>query len=145
MRITDPRWPAVRELARTVLREDNIVIRGEAWLESEIHALSMLISERQPARLAFPTYEVEKGTSLSIVSGTDGDVLGTCSTSEPNERVVWCPLDARNGWTLLRKTLEDLVDAGYPGCRDCAGPEAEALWDENESRRRMKKSTDFDA
>ena len=139
MRITDPRWPAVRELARTVLRENNIVIQGDAWLKSEIHALSMHISERQPARLVFPTFEFKTGPSLSIISETNGEVLCICSTEEPDERVVWCPLNARDGWPLVRKTLEDLIEAGYPGCRDCAGPEAEAPWDEHQSRQRMNE------
>ena len=139
MRITDPRWPAVRELARTVLREEKVVIQGDAWLKSEIQALSMLISERKPARLAFPTFEVKTGPSLSIVSQTNGEVLCICSNDEPDDPVVWCSLNAQDGWPLIWKTLEDLINAGYPGCRDCAGPEAEAPWDENQSRQRMKK------
>ena len=58
MRITDPRWPAVRELARTLLRTEALVVEGPPWLESIVHELIVRLGDVQPVsytHLTLPT------------------------------------------------------------------------------------------
>lgn len=140
MRITDPKWPAVREISRTVLREDAIVIEGPLWLRDEVHSLSVLIGDKQPARLVFPAYRETVEQVLRLRHGIENRLLCECSLTEPSIDVVWCPLHPNDAWPVLWQTLDDLISAGYPGCLGCAGPEAEEPWDENLRRETMLKA-----
>ena len=64
MRISDPRWPAVRELARIILRTEELVVTGPEWLESHILNLGLRLADVQPARTTFPAF----------VSNTEGEI-----------------------------------------------------------------------
>ena len=45
MRITDSRWPAVRELARIVLRTEELRVVGPAWMEGEVNDLALRLAD----------------------------------------------------------------------------------------------------
>jgi len=137
MRITDRRWPAVREAARRLVREANIVVRGPVWLEEELHELSVHMGDRLPSRTAFPTWLASPQEQLAMFDGETNRVLVQCSSAEPPEDVVWIPLDSSEAWHAIKATALDLIDAGYPGCIGCAGAEDEQPWDERTSRENL--------
>ena len=140
MRITDPRWPAVREAARLLLREENIVVQGPDWIEPELHALGVLMGDRLPSRLHFPSCLSDFDEPLAILRTSTLELLVQCNESEPPLGVVWIPLEARAAWEAIKATAIDLLEAGYPGCVGCAGKEAEQPWDEEANRKRLVKS-----
>ena len=55
MRIDDQMWPAVREAARRLLREDSLIIRTPARFVEEIDRLVLMMGDAQPSRLSFPS------------------------------------------------------------------------------------------
>lgn len=138
MRITDPRWPAVREAARILLREEHLAVHGPAWLETKLHDLAVSMGDKLPARLSFPLFLNTQDHSITIVDRATMETRVECSRVEPARHVVWVPLECDEAWMNLEATAMDLLEAGYPGCVGCAGPEAEAPWDETTSRKRIK-------
>ena len=55
MRIDDQLWPAVREAARRILREDSLTIRTPSQFVEEIERLVLMMGDAQPSRLSFPS------------------------------------------------------------------------------------------
>ena len=141
MRITDPRWPAVRELARTLLRTEALVVEGPPWLESLVHQMNIRLGDIQPSRTLFPTFESTSQHRISLRSTTNDQILAQCSAEEPPLDVVWLPMETEDGWSTIWGVTVDLLDAGYPGCLGCGGPHTEGEWDEHGSRQNMGKST----
>jgi len=139
MRITDPRWPAVREFARILLRTEALVVHGPTWLGAKIHALSVKLGDVQPSRTVFPAFEEEDEDKISLMLGGTNQPLAQCSTDEPSLETVWLPMETNTGWTTISAVLEDLLDAGYPGCLGCGGSNTEGEWDETNSRKAMNK------
>lgn len=135
MRITDPRWPAVREVARRLLRLDNLKVCGPSWMEPEIDELNLMMGDKLPARLMFPSYEFCEEGILHVLDATTLTPLAQVGGSEPNTTILWLPMQTRVAWEAIKTTCVDLLEAGYPGCIGCAGPEAELEWDEIQHRR----------
>ena len=138
MRITDRRWPAVREAARRLVREHNIVLQGPDWLEQELHELSIHMGDRLPSRTTFPTCLPMAEEPLTMIDAETNRVLVLCSFAEPHHDVVWIPLETHEAWQAIKSTAMDLIDAGYPGCIGCAGAEAEQPWDEKTNRENLR-------
>ena len=141
MRITDPRWPAVREFARTLLRTEALVVEGPPWLETLVHHMNARLGDVQPSRTRFPSYESTSEPRISLRSPMNDQTLAQCSMEEPSIDVVWLPMETRDGWAALWAVSVDLLDAGYPGCLGCGGPHTEGEWDERGSRQNMGQST----
>jgi hypothetical protein len=141
MRITDPRWPAVREMARTMLRTENLEVRGPSWLETLLHEMNMQLGEVQPSRLRFPAFEKGDEASIVLRNTAEDSVLAQCSGEEPPLHVVWLPMEPEAGWTTISSIASDLLEAGYPGCLGCGGPHTEGTWDELNSRKSMREFT----
>ncbi len=139
MRITDPRWPAVREMARTLLRTESMVIEGPSWLEPLVQEMNIRLGDVQPSRIVFPTFESTSEPRITLRSTTNDQRLAQCSLEEPPPDVVWFPMDTDEGWAALWEVTTDLLDAGYPGCLGCGGPHTEGEWDELSSRKNMGK------
>jgi len=137
MRISDPRWPAVRELARVLLRTDDVEVRGPDWLKASILALGLRLADVQPARTLFPIFTPGDSDAISLLSPTAGVEVGRCSLGEPAPETVWLPMDPSEAWEAISTVTDDLLSAGYPGCLGCGGPHTEGDWDEPASRRSM--------
>jgi hypothetical protein len=137
MRITDPRWPAVREVARILLREEQLSVHAPQWLERDLNELTLAIGDHLPSRIHFPTFSVIQDGPLRIVKTDTDRCLVEIGPNEPALDVVWLPLDQGEAWRDILETTYDLLKAGYPGCRDCAGSEAEQKWDEVVHRRNL--------
>lgn len=136
MRITDPLWPAVREVARMLLREDNLTIVVSNGDLDQVNKLVLAMGDHQPDRLTFPKTMVSSSESFSIVKSIDGEttLLVQSGPSPPDVEIVWLPLEANQAWKDVNHAAEDLLRAGYPGCLGCGGPNSEQPWDEGYQR-----------
>ena len=137
MRISDPRWPAVRELARIILRTEELVVNGPEWLESHIVNLGLRLADVQPARTTFPTFVANTVGEIQLVDPASSKILAQCSLEQPEPTTVWLPMSPSPAWEAVSKVSDDLLRAGYPGCLGCGGPHAEGDWDEVASRRNI--------
>ena len=137
MRISDPRWPAVRELARTLLRTDDLVVEGPGWLQASVHDLRLRLADVQPARTMFPEFALGNQDAISMIIPETGAVLGRCSLDEPGSETVWLLMEPTDAWAAISTITDDLLRAGYPGCLGCGGPHTEGTWDERSSRQAM--------
>ena len=137
MRLSDPRWPAVRELARILLRTDELTVQGPHWLEASIQQLSLRLADVQPARRTFPAFALGKNDAITLVTPAPSVMVGRCSLDEPGAETVWLPMAPIDAWAAISKITDDLLAAGYPGCLGCGGPHTEGDWDEISSRLNM--------
>ena len=139
MRIEDPMWPAVREVARRILREDSLVIRASESYMQELDDLILAMGDAQPARLAFPTLEVMQSSVIDITQQTTTSNqsvhLARLGKQEPEPHVCWIPLATDEAWNSVLEACHELLEAGYPGCVGCGGPNSEDEWDEAKSRK----------
>lgn len=139
MRIEDPMWPAVREVARRILREDSLVIQASESYMQELDDLILAMGDAQPARLAFPTLEVMQSSVIDITQRTTTSNqsvhLARLGKQEPEPDVCWIPLATDEAWNSVLGACHELLVAGYPGCVGCGGPNSEDEWDESKSRK----------
>ena len=138
VRIQDPMWPAVREVARRILREDSLVIQaGESYMQ-ELDSLILAMGDAQPARLAFPTIQLTQSSMIEITQQHPTSLqplhLARLGTEEPEPEVCWIPLATNEAWNCVLEACHELLAAGYPGCVGCGGPNSEEEWDEAKSR-----------
>ncbi len=133
MRPNHTSWPAAREAARRLLREDAVqLVVPEAFL-ARANELVDTIREGNPARLQLPHVSVGlnpclmlNGALLVAWEGTPD--LSTLLLSDAGPSAV--SLD-----DVLHLAME-LAAAGYPGCLGCGGPGIEDPWNEEDWRRR---------
>lgn len=141
MRITDPRWPAARELSRIILRTDGITIHGPSWMKQTVHDLGIRLGDVQPSRTMFPAFSVHERDEILIAITSPPQTLAICGPNEPSIEVMWLPMNPREAWDTLASMTDDLLQAGYPGCLGCGGPQSEQPWNETKSRKSMNEDT----
>ena len=131
-------WPAVREAARRLLREDSLIIRTPARFVEEIDRLVLMMGDAQPSRLSFPSViEVEAPfieVEQAIEESAKTSQIVRLGPEEPAVNVCWIPLETDDAWAAILEASEDLLEAGYPGCAGCGGPNSERPWDEEKFR-----------
>lgn len=131
-------WPAVREAARRLLREDSLIIRTPARFVKEIDRLVLMMGDAQPSRLSFPFLIEAEIPSIDLEQEKDGTTkprhIVRLGPEEPAIDVCWIPLETDDAWAAIFDACEDLLEAGYPGCVGCGGPNSELPWDEAKSR-----------
>ena len=137
MRITDPRWPAARELSRILLRTDDITIQGPSWMKEQIHRLGIRLGDVQPSRTTFPAFAPHEREEIRLIATTSSQTLAICGLEEPSMDILWLPMTPTDAWETLASMTDDLLNAGYPGCLGCGGPQSEQPWDEIQSRKSM--------
>jgi len=142
MRMDNDLWPVVRESARRVLRLENISIKLPQKLKSSFQKLCEEISQHIPSRLIFPEVEFGDFESIEIkllepeIDLTE--VIVVIGMIEPDENICWIESDIIQGWTWLLESCNDLLEAGYPGCLGCGGPNSEEPWNELDYRSKRK-------
>jgi hypothetical protein len=141
MRITDPAWPAVQEAARMILREGASSIMAPDKFHKDLIALVLKMGDTMPARQQFPQI-LSTELDVIILNGNpavEQSPLLYCGPEAmfDHPTTLWIPHAAREFMELLLQSMDDLLEAGYPGCLGCGGPGAEEEWDESASRRRM--------
>ena len=142
MRMDNDLWPVVRESARRVLRLESILFKLPNELKSTFQKLCDEISNHIPTRLVFPKAEFGNFVSIEIkllepeIDLTDTIVV--IGMIEPDEKVCWIESEIIQGWKWLLESCHDLLEAGYPGCVGCGGPNSEEPWNELEYRSKRK-------
>lgn len=138
MRIEDPMWPAVREIARRILREENLTIHAPQSFHARLDGLVLALGDAQPSRTIFPTVTAHDAPLIDIISeGSDefdDGLIGRMGAIKPTNGVCWVPLEVNDAWNSVIEACGELLAAGYPGCLGCGGPNSEAAWDEQLSR-----------
>lgn len=142
MRISDPKWPAIREAAKILIRDSNIGIEGPVWLGQEVHLLNLMLSEHRPERLDFPQFSPTRG-NIDFFDATTQQMIIHCGLDEPHIDVIWIPLPTKEAWMNIYAMAIDLVKAGYPGCLGCIEPEIEVPWNELSYRETLQESAHF--
>lgn len=142
MRMDNDLWPVVRESARRVLRLENISIKLPHKLKSSFQELCDEISQHIPSRLIFPEAEFGEWESIEIkLREPENDlteVIVVIGMIEPDENICWIEYDINQGWKWLLESCYDLLEAGYPGCVGCGGPNSEEPWNEQDYRSKRK-------
>ena len=142
MRMDNDLWPVVRESARRVLRLENILIKLPHELKSTFQKLCDEISNHIPSRLVFPKAEFGEFLSIEIkLLEPEIDLTETIvviGMIEPDDNVCWIEGEIFQGWKWLLESCHDLLEAGYPGCVGCGGPNSEEPWNELEYRSKRK-------
>ena len=137
-------WPAVREAARRILREDSLIIRTPTRFGEEIERLILMMGDAQPSRLSFPAVIEVDAPSIDVEQVIEAPAelthLARLGPEEPPVDVCWIPLDADDAWAAILEACEDLLEAGYPGCVGCGGPNSELPWDEEKFRQSWSTS-----
>ena len=141
MRITDPAWPAVQEASRMILSEGATSIMAPEEFHDKLHALVLKMGDTMPSRLQFPMV-VDADGDVIILNGDSAqgaELMLYCGSEKlvNHPSTLWIPYAASEFMELLLQSMDDLLEAGYPGCLGCGGPGAEEEWDESASRRRM--------
>ncbi len=137
MRIDDPMWPAVREAARRILRDEGLALHLPVEFENQADELLLAMADAQPSKLKFPEIATHALDSVDVY-GPEDSSLGRHSirlgASEPGPTTCWIPLEVTIAWRLVLSACHELLLAGYPGCVGCGGPNSEDPWDEPQSR-----------
>jgi len=141
VRIDDPLWPVVRETSRQLLRRDNLHLEIPAEFKEDIEGLLLEISDYQPAKLHFPTFEISSRNDVCIYQSEQESgrlqMIGYIGMEEPKPNVRWIKMPVNEGWKEVISACHELHDAGYPGCIGCGGVNSELPWDEYKSRSRL--------
>jgi len=145
MRMDNDLWPVVRESARRIIRLENTLFKTPENLVEDFKNLCNQISENIPSRLVFPNIEIIDANNVEIYHRSQEDEeyqkIIEIGFLEPNTDVCWIECDIEQGWNLLLESCFELLNAGYPGCVGCGGPNSERIWDE-ELFRKNRKSYD---
>tara|TARA_B110000444_G_scaffold60463_1_gene56396 strand:+ start:26423 stop:26845 length:423 start_codon:yes stop_codon:yes gene_type:complete len=132
----DPLWPVVLETSRQILRREDLHLRIPQQYKNDMEGILLEISDYQPGRLEFPTFETLQCNDVCIFVKEKENLrmIAYIGTNEPNEKVRWIKMDVEPGWKEVVIVCNELHVAGYPGCVGCGGPNSEMPWDEEKSR-----------
>jgi len=136
MRISDPLWPAVREVARMLLREEDVVVRAPAEYKPSFDQLCLHMADCMPARTTLPIF-YEHHDDVVTIESTTSFLFAQCGGLAPSLDVIWLPGDSAASWGAIHDMCAELLDAGYPGCIGCVGSPDEPPWNETEHRKRV--------
>ena len=139
MRIDDPMWPAVREAARRILRDEGLSLHLPMEFENQADELILAMADAQPSKLEFPQIETHELDSVDVYGPEDTSLARhsiRLGVSEPSPDTCWIPLEATIAWGHVLSACHELLVAGYPGCVGCGGPNSEDPWDEHQSRQK---------
>ena len=130
-------WLALREGARRLLVELELVITVPKKSEGDWNKLTLFMADSMPERLEFPTLETgEFSVSRNL------QPLFDFGLKQPDDLdVLWLPYSVDELESALLQMCSQLLLAGYPGCSGCGYREEEKHWDETTHRRRVQNST----
>ena len=126
-------WLAIREAARRLLVETDLVIAVPPSSNKVWHRLILNMGDSMPQRLNFP--ELIEG-QFSVRK--EDKPLFDFSIDEPREKTtLWLPFDTDELMHDLLQMCSELLLAGYPGCSGCGYRDEEQKWDEIAHRQRV--------
>jgi len=131
-------WLAIREAARRLLVETDLVIAVPPSSIKVWHRLILNMGDSMPQRLNFP--ELIEGQFSVRKEDTH---LFDFSLDEPREKTtLWLPFDTDELMHDLLQMCSELLLAGYPGCSGCGYRDEEQKWDEIAHRQRFSNLTE---
>lgn len=131
-------WLAIREAARRLLVETDLVIAVPPSSIKVWHRLILNMGDSMPQRLYFP--ELIEGQFSVRKEDTP---LFDFSLDEPREKTtLWLPFDTDELMHDLLQMCSELLLAGYPGCSGCGYRDEEQKWDEIAHRQRVSNLTE---
>ncbi len=141
VRIDDPLWQVVLETSRQILRRENLHLILPLEYEEDMKGILLEISDFQPERLQFPTYEIRpcNDVGIYVAEGEQLRMIASIGMQEPGPKVRWVKMERNAGWMEVVIVCNELHVAGYPGCVGCGGPNSEMPWDEEKSRSGLLK------
>lgn len=132
-------WPAVREAARRILRDEGLSLHLPMEFENQADELILTMADAQPSKLEFPQIETHELDSVDVYGPEDTSLARhsiRLGVSEPSPDTCWIPLEATIAWGHVLSACYELLVAGYPGCVGCGGPNSEDPWNEHQSRQK---------
>ncbi len=137
MRITDPLWPAVREVSRRCLKSAFLEFDFPETYSQKIHQLDLLIQQFLPSRIVQSLHQISITSEWSIL-GADGTEIASSNTSSSHD-FVYIPMKIDDFWDAFLQCCTDLLRAGYPGCEDCIHDFKDKEWDEHLHRTMIER------
>ena len=130
-------WLALREGARRLLVEQELVITVPKKREKHWNKLILFMADSMPERLEFPTLETGKfSVSRNLQPLFDFEL------KQPEDLdVLWLPYRVDELESELLQMCSELLLAGYPGCSGCGYRDEEKSWDETTHRLSVQNST----
>jgi hypothetical protein len=134
-----PQSSSLAEAARRLLRTDGCTLEVPARMRPEAERLALAISDALPSLLCEPVVlsDTESATPWTCICiRADEGLLARLGGDEPGLEACWVPdaSDLDFLWVRFTRLVNSLLEAGYPACEGCAGPEADAPWDERARR-----------
>ena len=119
-------WLALREGARRLLVEQELIITVSKESEKDWNKLILFMADSMPERLEFPTLETGRFSVLrNLLPLFDFDL------KQPEDLdVLWLPYPVDELESALLQMCSELLLAGYPGCSGCGYRDEEKNWDE---------------
>jgi hypothetical protein len=137
MRITDPLWPAVREVSRRCLKSTSLEFNFPDKYSKKIHQFDLLIQQFLPSRIHQSIHQISTTTMWSIQTPNGNHIASSEDTS--SEDFVYIPLRLEEFWDALLQCCIELLQAGYPGCEDCIQDFKDNTWDEPQHRASLEQ------
>ena len=131
---------SLSEAARRLLRTDGCTLEIPLEYAEQASTLALHISVSFPALIKEPKVVSEVGGNYLCLR-CDGQCIAGVGGPEPPIAVCWIPTgrgDCSDSWHIFQQLVHDLLEAGYPGCIDCAGPAATEPWDESARRSELR-------
>jgi hypothetical protein len=134
-----PESSSLAEAARRLLRTDGCTLEVPARMGPEAERLALAISDALPSLLREPVVLSDADAPSAwtwICIRADEGLLARLGGAEPGLEACWIPepSDIDFLWVRFTRLVNSLLEAGYPGCEGCAGPEADEPWDERARR-----------
>ena len=112
----------------------------------EAERLALAISDALPSLLREPVVLSDADAPSVwawICIRADEGLLARLGGDEPGLEACWIPdpSDLDFLWVRFTRLVNSLLEAGYPGCEGCAGPEADEPWDERARRGAFSKGS----
>ena len=130
---------AMREWARRFLRHSEIFTQSPTLISEKILSLHLYFNDKAPSQFS----QINQGTNIedSIHLYSNGTLIGQVGGDIIDQLTsVYIPTNnIEEKWNYLEKIIRELIDAGYPGCVGCGGPDADEEWDENKNRHYIMK------
>ena len=129
-------WLALREGARRLLVEQELVITVSKGREKDWNKLILFMADSMPERLEFPTLETGRFSVLRNFLP-----LFDFELKQPEDLdVLWLPYPVDELESALLQMCSELLLAGYPGCSGCGYRDEEKNWDETIHRLSVQNS-----
>ena len=111
-------------------------------MKQRVHDLGIRLGDVQPSRTMFPAFADHEREEILVSTTSPLQTLAICGRHEPSIDILWLPMIPTEAWETIASMTNDLLNAGYPGCLGCGGPQSEQPWNETQSRKSMNDSNE---